>query len=324
MTRFRMKNLRRLGNRISVQMPLDEGGYLGRECPEEDCERYFKIVPGTGLDGEDLPCHCAYCGYTAPHDHFRTQQQLSYARSVVKRKVVDAYRKDLKGLEFDYMPKGDFGIGISMKLKPGRRVPVHRYREHELETEVDCNNCTLRYAVFGVFAFCPDCRQHNSLQILEKNLDLVRRMVALADEAAPEIAEKLLENALEDCVSAFDGFGRELCRVYAGKASNEDVATRLSFQNLPNVREKIQEHFGFDLAAFVPQQTWQEVVILFQKRHLVAHKMGVVDDEYVRRTGADAVVGRKVAITSVEVDRLADSIGSISHGFFGSFGGGDL
>lgn len=34
-------------------------------------------------------------------------------------------------------------------------------------------NCALSYSVFGLFAFCPDCSSHNSLQILIKNLGLI-------------------------------------------------------------------------------------------------------------------------------------------------------
>ena len=304
-----MNHLRQLGDRISISIEAGEDGLTGRECPNSDCEGYFKIEFGTGLDGENLPCHCPYCGHTDPHDHFWTQEQIKYARSVAMRKISDAVRRDLKGLEFDIKPKGPFGIGLSMKLRPGPRLSIHRYREPKLETDIVCADCTLRYSVYGVFAFCPDCGQHNSLQILEKNMDLVRKVLDLAEDT-PELSERLIENALEDCVSAFDGFGRELCRVNAEKASTLEAATQLSFQSLPVARDKVLERFGFDLAKVVSQTAWKEAVTLFQKRHLVAHKMGVVDQHYVSRSGdSDAVVGRKIAVGREEVCRLADSIG---------------
>ena len=204
-----MDHLRRLGNSISIPIAADENAFTGRECPQPDCEGYFKIELGTGLKGEGLPCHCPYCGHTAGHDQFWTKEQIEYAKSVAMRKITDALHKDLKKLEFDHKPKGAFGIGISMKVKPGRPTPIHYYREKQLETEVVCVNCTLRYSVYGVFAFCPDCGQHNSLQILDKNLEVVGKMLDLA-AGAENVCERLIENALEDCVSAFDGFGREL------------------------------------------------------------------------------------------------------------------
>jgi hypothetical protein len=38
-------------NTISVPIQTDKDGYLGRECPNPDCEEYFKITPGTGIKG---------------------------------------------------------------------------------------------------------------------------------------------------------------------------------------------------------------------------------------------------------------------------------
>jgi hypothetical protein len=80
-----MRHLRQLGNQFSIPIPRDENGYLGRECPE--CERYFKITPGTGLTGDDLPCQCPYCGHSAPQDQFFTKAQIEYAKSVAINKV---------------------------------------------------------------------------------------------------------------------------------------------------------------------------------------------------------------------------------------------
>ena len=182
-----MDHLRQLGNSFFVAIQPDENGFTGRECPQPDCQGYFKIECGTGLMGKGLPCHCSYCGHTAGHDHFWTKEQIEYAKSVAMRKITDALHKDLKKLEFDHKPKGGFGIGISMKVMPGRLTPIHYYRERQLETEVVCVNCTLRYSIYGVFAYCPDCGQHNSLQILDKNLEVVKKMLNMATDAEKEL-----------------------------------------------------------------------------------------------------------------------------------------
>jgi hypothetical protein len=229
------------------------------------------------------------------------------------RKFTDALHKDLKKLEFDHKPKGAFGIGISMKVKPGRPTPIHYYREKQLETEVVCVNCTLRYSVYGVFAFCPDCGQHNSLQILHKNLEVVAKMLDLAAKADIGLAEKLVENALEDCVSAFDGFGRELCRVHANRARNASRIEKLTFQNLEGAQSNVLDAFGIDLSAAVEPNEWRAAGAGFQKRHLVAHKMGVVDPDYITKTGDSRVlVGRKIGIKAAEVRELARTISKIA------------
>ena len=138
---------------------------------------------------------------------------------------------------------------------------------------------------YGVFAFCPDCGLHNSLQILSKNLELAVKMLDMAATAEADLASRLIENALEDCVSAFDGFGREVCRVHARKSTDPAKAEKISFQNLEGARQNLSVLFNIDLAAGLASDEWKAAVQGFQKRHLFAHKMGVVDEEYIRRTG---------------------------------------
>ena len=171
---FRARNLERLGNKVSVAIKADEDSYVGRECPAETCLGYFKITLGTGVKGP-APCHCPYCGHTGDQNTFWTQEQLEYAKSVVLRQVTEAFRRDLKSMEFDHQPRGGFGIGVSLKVTGGRPHPIRYYRERKLETHVVCENCTLRYAIYGVFGWCPDCGVHNSRQILAKNLELAEK-----------------------------------------------------------------------------------------------------------------------------------------------------
>ncbi len=316
-----MDHLSQLGNSIAVPIEADENRFTGRECPQPDCEGYFKIEFGTGLKGEGLPCHCPYCGHTTEHEHFWTKEQLEYAKSIALRKITDAFHKDLKELEFDHKPKGAFGIGISMKLTPGRPIPIHHYREKQLETEVVCVNCTLRYSVYGVFAFCPDCGRHNSLQILDKNLDVVEKMLDLAAGMENDLVERLIANALEDCVSVFDGFGRELCRVHAESAVNPAKLERTSFQNLEGAKSNILDIFGADLSAQVTADEWRSAVRAFQKRHLVAHKMGIIDQDYITKTGdTQAIVRRKVGIEADEVRGLVRVIRKLAIRLSGELG----
>ena len=315
-----MRHLRQLGDKVSVPIPRDEKGFTGRECPREVCEGYFKIESGTGLDGEALPCHCPYCGHTGPHDEFWTKEQIEYAKSVALRRFADAFHKDLKSLEFEQKPKGIFGIRISLKVRGGIPPRIHHYREKELETEVVCGTCTLRYSVYGVFAYCPDCGQHNSLQILEDNLKITEKMLALASKMEGEMQDKLVENSLEDCVSAFDGFGRELCRIHANKASNPTRAMRVNFQNMDDARRRVRELFGIDFGADISEDAWTEGVRIVQKRHLIAHKMGVIDADYIRRSrDVTAIEGRKVRIEISEIGRLRHTMTILAKGLTDGF-----
>ncbi len=287
-----MSNVEKLGNQISVPLSQDEEGYIGRECPVETCLGYFKITPGTGLK-EPAPCHCPYCGHSGEHNTFFTPEQIEYAKSVAIRRITDAVHQDLKSLEFEHKPQGVFGIGISMKVTSSAPHPISYYREKQLETKVVCDKCTLRFAIYGVFAWCPDCGAHNSLQILSKNLELAKKELSLAASVETDLAEHLIGDALENVVSAFEGFGREIC---SQKASD------IRFQNMTGARRRVQETFGFDFADELNSNSWIATCRIFQKRHLLAHKMGVIDDEYVQKANdRGAVVGRRIRVTHDEV-----------------------
>lgn len=303
-----MNNLRNLGTQFSIPIRADEDGYLGRECPVEECLGYFKITPGTGVKGP-APCHCPYCGHSGESRTFFTREQIEYARSVVMRKVTEAIHKDLKSLEFEHKPQGMFGIGISMKVHESAPLPIRYYREKLLETEVVCDNCSLRYAIYGVFGWCPDCGVHNSLQILVKNLELAKKELTLAKAADTELADHLIGDALENVVSTFDGFGREIC-VQKG--------ADIHFQNIAGARRRVQDMFGFDFADSLAADDWDCACRIFQKRHLLAHKMGVIDDEYLQRANdPGAVAGRKVRVSHDEVNSAIGIIEALGRRLFG-------
>ena len=302
-----MSNVERLGNQISVPITPDEEGYIGRECPVESCLGYFKITLGTGVKGP-APCHCPYCGHTGEHKTFFTPEQIEYAKSVVIRQFTAAVHQDLKALEFDHKPHGAFGIGFSMKVTRSGQQPIRYYREKQLETKVTCDKCTLRFAIYGVFGWCPDCGTHNSLQILSKNLELAKKELALAGTVDADLADHLIGDALENVVSAFDGFGREIC-------SQRGADVR--FQNLIAARRRVQEIFGFDFADELTAESWATACRVFQKRHLLAHTMGVIDAEYVQRANdPGAVVGRRIRVAPEEVSQAISLVETLGQRLF--------
>jgi len=305
------RHLRRLGNQFSISIPTDAEGYLGREC--EKCSSYFKITPGTGLEGVSH-CICPYCGHKADQSDFATREQMKYAQSVAIKQVMGAVDKDLKDMARSFNRKLSGGL-FSLKMDVrSRSSPIRHYAEKELETPVECSTCSLRYAIYGVFGFCPDCGAHNSLQILEKNLELARKQIALAESAADDdLKAHLIGDALENAVSAFDGFGREAAATKAALVTNAKRIEKLSFQNLASADTTLQSLFGFSLRGGVSDDEWALLVRCFQKRHLLAHKMGVVDDKYIAATGdRSAVVGRKARIEANEVDALIDAVSKLS------------
>lgn len=283
---------------ISVDIKPDKEGYTGRECPE--CEKYFKIEFGTGLE-EVTDCHCPYCNHVASQDEFWTKKQIEHAQSVAMNKMTGEFLKGLKKLERKPSSKSFISIGFKVTGKPTR---ILRYSEEQLEEKIVCDNCTLNYTIYGSFGFCPDCGVHNSRQIMRANLDLVLKMLDLAMDADTDIKSKMIENCLEDAISAFDGFGREHCR--------SEIAN-ISFQNIVRARERLLNDRGVDIADGLDASEWDSVAVQFQKRHLLAHTMGIIDQEYVDKTRlSSAMIGKMVQISRDDVRNLVTLLGRIS------------
>jgi hypothetical protein len=299
-------SLQHLEKGIEISIPTDENGLTDRECPSSNCLGYFKIKFGTGLKGENLPCHCPYCGHTAGHNHFWTQEQLEYTRSIMENVVSKALEVDVKLMDqkLRQSSKNSF-IKLGLDFK-SQAHPIQYYQEKQLETHVVCDNCTLEYAIYGVFAFCPDCGEHNSLQILSKNFEIVEKEITLAQSTCDsELAIYLIEDALENAVSVFDGFGRATAIAYSIKSSDIEATKKISFQNLEAATKKVNDLFGIEMSSVVNKSDWEFLVSCFQKRHLLAHTMGVIDEDYIKKAhDKHAIVGRKIEIVADDVLRL--------------------
>lgn len=300
-----MRRFTKREDTYSVPILPDESGFLGRECPNNECLGYFKVKLGTGLAGESN-CYCPYCGHNAPHNQFFTKDQIEYARSVALHDATNQVITMLKGMECKPDPRALIGIGIEVK---GQQYPLHYYTEKQLEQEVVCDKCSLVYTIYGIFGYCPDCGAHNSLHILNMNLNIVEKMINLSDEYEKSISQKLIENALKEAVSSFDGFGRELCKIYSIKSNNPKMAQAISFQNISNSKDKIIRLFGIDISKSISAGEWTAMAILFQKRHLFTHKMGIIDQEYIDKTGENnTLIGKKVEVNKNDVFDLINGL----------------
>lgn len=300
-----MSNLDENKMMLSIELFVDENGFFGRECPQEDCKKYFKVLPGTGIRGNSF-CICPYCGYSGSHQEFFTNDQVKRLETAAMNVAYDQTRRMLNEWGNGIKSSMRLGLDPPMRMKNGAPYQLHIYSEKDLETHIECNNCTLKYAVYGVFAFCPDCGQHNSRQIFANDLELIDKSLAVAESADDEEFKQLLiEAALDRAVSNFDGFGRELWKIFAIKAGQDPNKSSISFQNLKGANTNFQKQFGFELKSGIQDDEWHLLILNFQKRHLISHRKGVIDQEYIEKTGdPDAIIGRKIKVHAEDISGI--------------------
>lgn len=289
---------------VSVKIPLDDDGMMGRECPE--CKKYFKLKPGTGLPTDH--CHCPYCDYEGKSNTFWTPDQLEYAKSVGLNQVFRSHIKpslDRLTDSFKELERSSRNSLIKFTVKSSGHdhfFPIKYYREGELETKLECDSCGLVFSIYGVFARCPDCNELNAFLIFDKSIEVTERQFEIftKPEIPTELKTQSLSSILSSCVSAFDGLGKELRKrkptLYPDRPKN-------LFQNLHALNEHLNNLIS-DKHSNYPQ-----LLKMFQVRHLYEHNMGVVDEDFIKKLPQySSSLGRKFMLDERELKDFIDSV----------------
>lgn len=86
----------------SITLPLDDDGFLRRECPT--CEQEFKWHHGATDDEpadavDPLLYYCPLCGHPSGPDSWWTQEQLDYIQAIALGVAMDELQDEFKKLE---------------------------------------------------------------------------------------------------------------------------------------------------------------------------------------------------------------------------------
>lgn len=291
--------------KIEIDFPRDEKGMVGREC--QNCGWYFKVKPGTGLPTSD--CMCPYCKFMDTSDQFITADQKEYVKSIIAREVLRPELKNLsrtlKGLERS--TRGGF---LQIKVTTNDlTIPLKHYNELELETEVTCDCCGLEFSIYGVFADCPDCGRLNALTILNKSIEVESKKLKYLENIPPSetaLIEGVLSDVLSGGVSAFDGFGKALGKKYPRVFPDHH---KNLFQKLGLLSECLKTIRGRSLEDLIGPDNFKFLVKWFQVRHIYEHNMGVVDEDFIKKTKvSEFLVRKKFQLGQKEIEQVLELV----------------
>ncbi|MHA5498460.1 hypothetical protein ACVSNS_01510 [Pseudomonas aeruginosa] len=114
----------------------------------------------------------------------------------------------------------------------------------------------------------------------------------------------LLEKAILDTVTSFQRLAEQLYEGRTGKA-----ARRNAFQSLDSGSELWKSELGISYAQLLGATTVEELRIYYQQRHLLAHQQGIVDADYIARSGdVSYAIGQRLMINESTVLRFANLI----------------
>jgi hypothetical protein len=274
--------------RFTIQFPTREG-FLSRKCAEASCGKVFKVHKDDIRD----EMHCPYCATAFPNDQLWTDDQQAFIRESALREA-QPFVED----EINKMFRRAFN-GPNWTFTPGRptprRPPPIAPGELATDSELKCPECNLRFQVEGIFGFCPGCRSEN-LRLYDANLAIIRREVAASDNPS-----RALRHAYSDLVSTFEIFCRK-------EATTRALGTG-RFQNIPAARKFFVDSLGIDIWSPLDTASSLAVRRAFQKRHVLEHNAGTIDQRYVSEVPEDAsLIGQHVTLDLGELEAAAAGV----------------
>jgi len=255
---------------FSVSLATDEG-FLGRECNNPQCSRYFRVHTDSIAD-EML---CPYCGQRFASNDLFTQDQVDFLTEVAAEKAMEYAADELRKM-FGKLERQTRGNKyVSFKAGPPYRAKTiqPRYAERKVDSEIVCPDCGSRFQVDGIFAHCVRCGIEN-MAVFDANLEVIRREAAAASDP-----QRALRHAYNDLVSMFES----MC----GSRSSAYSEEHGSFQDPYEARRFFKKHAKVDLLANLNDEQELAVRRVFHKRHAWQHSRGVITDRYVRKVPED-------------------------------------
>ncbi len=310
---------------IPVTIQSDEKGYFDRECPNEDCLYTFKILMKDWKEKvSDEEVHCPMCGHVDTSDKWWTQDQLEEIKKIAEKWALNYIQGELDKSFKKLAQSTRHNKYIRITYKPGRRVsfinnPIGQ--SEEWETEICCEKCGTHYSVIGSAYFCPCCGYNsavdsfnNSLESIRKMLDSLPEMKAMLInkydmDSAETMCRSLLESSIGDMVSAFQKFASCKYEELSGKHSRVN-----DFQIIDKGSQLFEEETGNGYSKWLSSTELSFLKQMFQKRHLLEHNNGLVDQKYLDKSlDSSYSLGQRVVIKETDTYKLLDILKTLGN-----------
>src|SRR5713101_6324492 len=316
-----LKKLER-GIPVSVSVPIDNDGYFDRRCPSEACQADFKVqMEDWKQKVSDAQVFCPVCREEAKSTEWNTSEQYEYIRQVGINHIRGIIGQALSQDATDFNRRQHPGfINISMSYKPGTPtliVPISA--AEELRQKFTCEQCGCRYSSLGAAFFSPACGHNSAESTFSQTIEAVQKSLAalpaireavqaVADaDAAKNTAREILENSMGRMVGAFQRIAEALFD--RTPAATTTRRRKNVFQILTEGSALWRAATGKGYEDLLTPVEMADLVRLFQQRHLLAHCEGIVDQDYINKSGDTTyAVGQRLVIRDGAVSRLAELV----------------
>jgi hypothetical protein len=298
-----------------VEIPLDEHGFFGRQCPS--CQRTF-LVANESYDAlpDDLQLWCVYCGHRSDHSEFMTSQQTARIMSLAEDVGMQLVGQMLDTTFRQPSRCGGGGV-IRFERNPHRPRPLPGIQEEQLVRERSCLSCAMRYAVFAEHRFCPGCGPLPARQVaidaMEAEASRLDALDALPGDIRAALGEQgVLDRQYVDTIENLVG----VVECLASATFSERVPGTAAllrgrgnvFQRLDDLAGLFAVHTSSDLRTALGPR-WQELKRAWAGRHLYAHNDGIVDERYIRAVPTTTLqLGQRLPVTRADARAAIENV----------------
>lgn len=304
---------------IKIPIKADEKGYIDRKCPAKECSFVFKLKESAFENINTM--YCPMCGHENNIlNSWMTQEQYNQAVEVAKTYALVMIQNHIDKTFKGIAKSKSHNKYCKITYKPGKRIsydnmPITQTEKWELE--IKCSECNTEYSVIGNAYFCPKCGKNNIMNNIEESLLIIKKITDSGDELFEMFAKlygkdyaticcrEILENSLGDIVSNFQSFAYEIF-----KREKKDIKVRVNdFQILEVGNDLFNSNFGIKYTDFITAAEYDAMNIYFQKRHVIEHLNGIVDQKYIDKTNdLNYKIGQRIIIKKTDIDILLEIV----------------
>jgi hypothetical protein len=313
---------------LEFPVPRSSSGKIHRRCPRPECvPAVFQL--GEAPDARTIATDhaslvrrqpsapgttCPYCGGDAPDNDYLLKEDVEAAVEHVKWAAFEDMREMFSDMISDLnreFQSGPVSYQVSSHESDSSPPIVRR---QDLLRSLTCDICSRSYGVYAAALFCPDCGARNIHVHFRREVHLIGQQIELAKKTAAggdsELAYRLLGNAHEDVLSAFEAYHKVIYRFLVRRrlpAQAEDLCSKKTvgtrFQNIHRARD-LYAKFGFDPYALLSENELKVLGANIEKRHVLGHNLGMIDESYAGLTRRGRP-GETVPLLADEISRFA-------------------
>jgi len=311
------------GIQVRVPMPTDKKGCLDRQCPSKECRKFFKVVYADWRGKvSDTRAFCPYCRFEKNPQRWNTASQDRYIREWSKARLSEMLDSALKSdarrhnsSSASRIRGGLIDISLRMEVKTDARpflIPLKL--AEELQQDFTCEKCQCRWSSLGSSFYCPACGHNSAVVEFERTLNVVRGIINRLPEILKSLTSKdeiedtsrnFIEGQLGKLVGAFERMNEVLSdRVLPAKRPPKKGAV---FQRVDDASDWWRMAVGVGFDQWLKPKEVDRLRLLYQRRHLLVHRQGVVDQKYLTVSGDRAYsVEQRIAVRGEDILELAD------------------